>query len=266
MDDFEGFSPSQMSSLLYDPFGPSSGIGITNNLSKNILLKIPAFEIALEIFKAVHENEGIKPTKTGNLPVKIIKNIYNKRILPENDIEKGYSKLRTETEWISLHSIAIVLRTAGMTRILRNKLLLNSQISRLIDSGDYFSIFMDFIKVFTQKFNWAYNDRYPNENSGQLGFMYLIFLLHKYGHEKRDLKFYTDLYYKAFPTLWELDPSFGPDSIYDRNDRVVFVRFFLRFAVWFGLVRIEDVKEEKYNIRNFLTKTPLLDDLITVRV
>ena len=97
----------------------------------------------------------------------------------------------------------------------------------------------------------------------------MLHLAARYGSEFRDLKFYADKYFKAFPMLDILDsPRYGR-SRYDAGARVVDIRFFRRFTEWFGFVEIREttvgmrgvLKDIKIEIR----KTALLDDLFQVR-
>ncbi len=107
-------------------------------------------------------------------------------------------------------------------------------------NGEYSKLFHIFLNTFTTQFNWAYNDSSEDEEIGQIGFLYLLHLINKYGAEFRELSSYSDLYLKAFPILKANETS----SFTTRNDFVIATRFFDRFAEWFGFVEIHSEQNE----------------------
>ncbi len=138
----------------------------------------------------------------------------------------------------SLHCTKIVLKISKLIRTYKGKLLLPKRTKKCLMNDEYSELFHIFLNTFTTQFNWAYNDSSEDEEIGQVGFLYLLHLINKYGAEFRELSFYSDLYFKAFPVLKASETSLFAI----RNDFVIAIRFFDRFAEWFGFVEIHREK------------------------
>src|ERR1035437_1811869 len=99
--DFDGFTASEMDRIIYFPFEDNCPIKM-NVLTKEIIVnQCPIFNILIQFLSRI--GEGIKLTAKGNLSVKIIKDIYDLKILPDDSIARGIGKIRTETDWTVLH-------------------------------------------------------------------------------------------------------------------------------------------------------------------
>jgi hypothetical protein len=253
----EGFTPLQMHKIIYYPFDEDCPIKI-NRLNKEILIsEIPILKIVLELL-LILKTKKIKLTQKGNLPLKVIKDIYAKNHLPEKWIESGIVKVRTETDWIVIHNIKIVLTLAGFLRKQYGYLLLTKKCESLLMGEEYSEIFYEFLRVFTLQFNWAYNDRYDDEELGQLGFLYSLYLINKYGKEENDVKYYTDLYFLAFPSFVEYD-----NENRSMKESAFHTRFISRFAVWFGFAEEEIIKGKKFlELEIKIKRTKLLEQLL----
>lgn len=252
-----GFTPLQMRKITHNPFDEDCPVKI-NMLNKEVLLqKCPIMKIVTELLLILKTNK-IKLTQKGNLPLKIIRDIYSKNYLPDRWIEKEIVKIRTETDWLIIHNAKIVLTIAGFIRKKYNHLHLTKKCEALLNSESYSEIFYEFLKTFSLNFNWSYNDIYEDEILGQLGFLYSMHLINKYGKEKRDLKFYTDLYLLAYPGFVE----YNRDN-YSRKKSVYYTRFIERFAMWFGFVEEEIIEGKSYwDSEVKIKRTELLEQLL----
>jgi hypothetical protein len=152
--------------------------------------------------------------------------------------EDGISILRTEKDWVALHCANVVLQLAGVVRKYNKKMVITKKGKSLFEDSKK-QLFVTTLETFTTKFNWGYNDGYP-EDVAQTGFLFLIHLLKKYGHSFRSTNFYADYYIKAFPAFKEVTGRYRTAE--DEIRRIVEFRFFERFAIWFGLVEIEKGK------------------------
>lgn len=254
--DFDGFTPSEMDRIIYFPFEDNCPIKMNVLTKEAIVNQCPIFNILYEFLSRI--GEGIKLTEKGNLPVKIIKDIYDLKILPDDSIEHGVGKIRTETDWTVLHNVRIVLTMAGLIRKNKNSLFLTNNCKTFLKDNNYSGLFIEFMKSFTLLFSWAYNDLYENQDIGQLASIFSLYLINKYGEEFRDLDFYTNLYFSAFPTL--LDNK-------ETNSIVLYhLRFVERFALWFGFVEEEIIKGKSYFDRRIrIKRTKLLKELLQVK-
>ncbi len=245
VEDFDGLSVAQMHYMVYEPYGASCPVQFKKNMSDEMLDAIPVFCNVKDLLCIINDAEGLKQTAAGYIPPKVVREWYEKKNLSSFWIEKGYAKTRTENDWIVIATINLVLELAGIIRVYKKKLVLIKKWQKAVEQQEFSELFHVFLEAFTNCFNWAYNDRYSNEFSGQSGFMYLLYLLHRYGEQTRNLNFYTDLYYKAFPNL-HFAGMYDYDEGYKVCENAVYLRFFERFAVWFGLVEIEDDRRTRY--------------------
>lgn len=260
MDSFDGFSPFQMSQILYFPFDKECPIKINPRTSKSLLDKSPLFKILLSLLTKIGL-DGIKITAVGNLPPQIVKEIYHLRYYPDLMIEKGITKLTNEKDWIILHTVKIVLIQAGILRKIHRKLSFTKKGRKYFEDERYDELFQLFLRTFTIKFNWAYNDGFENEQIGQLGFLYSLYLLNKYGDAFKELRYYGDLYFKAFPVFKSLKRTGAND--YDFTEPAYFTRFVGRFCMWFGFVDIPNsLSELRINHKTKVKKTNLLSNLL----
>jgi len=262
IDDFSGFSPSQMHQIIYFPFGKDCPIKLSENLAQKDLKLCPVFNIALELITIIDESKAIKLTAIGNLPGKIVKHIYNQGLFPDKMIDKGLYKLRSETDWIILHNIHILLRLSGILRKNHNKITLTKRGECFLKDVNYTEMFILLLENYSMKFNWAYNDAFTNEDIGQIGFLYLLYVINNVNSKFKSTSYFADAYFRAFPILLN---NMKQEPFKTENPNFVLsVRFFDRFAKWFGFIEFE--KDDKLLLINGnfkIRKTSLLSKLFS---
>jgi len=245
-DDFDGLNPEEMYNMLYYPFSEQCPVQLKENIDIADLKSSPIFNIALDLLVCIHQQNGLKLTPSGNLQRQVMRELYDKKYLPDILFESGIGTIRTEQDWVVLHNVKIVLKLAGIIRQAKGRLLLVKKWENKLVANDHYAIYTHFFKNYTSEFNWAYNDGYENEQTGQQGFAFLLYLIHKYGQDFRDIHFYTEKYFRAFPMLYFKDNPLTASYSYDNAERVVYMRFFERFAERFGFVEIGKDKENPY--------------------
>ena len=108
--------------------------------------------------------------------------------------------------------------------------------------------------MYTQKYIWAYEDRYPESWFIQAGFGFSIFLVQMYGNKYRPTDFYSDKFVNAFPKA--LDDF--KDTEYRTGKRAYqnaySLRTFTRFLKRFNLIDMSD--------NQTIRKRPLIDHLV----
>jgi hypothetical protein len=252
VDDFDGFTPEEMMHVLYYPFSKECPIKINDNPENAIVMEIPLFKIAVELLRIIIAEDRLKLTSRGYLPPKVVMDIYEKRMLQEELIEKGIVLLRREENWKPLQTVKIVLMLSGIVRKSRGDLIVTKQVKKDLENENYGAIFLKFFHAYTTKFSWAYNDRFSNEVVGQMGFMFLLHLLNKYGDIPLDFRYYSHMYFKAFPSL-QMD---------NEGHYCVRVRFFERFAEWFGFITADYKKGRPFVNDLDIQKTKILSHII----
>jgi hypothetical protein len=248
-DRFEGLSPEQMQGLLYGRWGENL---ITINQKKFDGNDIPIIKQLKYFLNIINKNHEIKLTKVGNIPPAIVKAIYSQKFITDNMIETGITKLTKETDVRSIVMMKILCKIAGLVRIYNNKISLTKKAEKIINSNDLFEYLFE---VTCNKYNWAYFDSFIDENIGQFGYNYTLYLINKYGNDWKDESFYADLYFKAFEHFKESDEYYMLSGCYVH-------RVLNQILKYYGLIEYENKKIEIGNIR----KTELFEKYVKVGI
>ena len=241
VDDLLGLSPAEIHYLLYDTFGDKSLVQFRDDIDDKTLDQIPLFRIVEDHLKIIQRDKYIKLTPLGALPKKVMVELYDKRFLLDEHIESRITKLWKEDDCIAIRSARLTAEFAGLVKKVSGKLTLTKTASKLLETNNRLQIFRKFFQAFTDKFLWSYNDGYPEQPIGQLGWAFTLFMLDKFGDQSENIDFYADKYLRAFPKLISF---FRPN--YSTPERQFFscygVRTFDRFFLWFGFVTVDKQK------------------------
>jgi hypothetical protein len=242
VDDFLGLTPTEIHNLLYNTFGEKSLIQFSKDIDDKTLDQIPLFRIAEEYLRIIQRDKQIKLTPLGALPKKVMVELYDKRLLLDEYIETGITKLWREEDCMSISSMRITLELAGLVKKLKGKLSLTKNGTKFIQSENRLQFFKEFFQAFTDKFFWGFNDNYTEQPLGQLGWGYTAFMLNKFGDQEREVDFYSAKFLTAFPiviTFFSQDISSPKSQFYSCYS----LRSFERFFLWFGFVTIDKQKK-----------------------
>ena len=252
IDDFEGFSPTEMNEIFYQPLADGCPVQL-NKVDEIVYRQIPIFTQVMYILTRILEAGKIKLTTTGNLPVKLVADTYAQGFMKDELIESGIYKLYKEEDSMSIHLAHILLQLTGMVRKSKGYLFVTKKGEKLSTHPH------DFLKAiflaFGQQFNWSHFDGYGEQPIGQFGWLYSLFIVHKYGESIRTSHFYAEKYFIAFPALSQIMESESANNCYVR-------RSFDRFMFFFGLVTIE--KGHWMDSAIQVKATPLLYSLLTI--
>lgn len=254
IDDFEGYSPAEMQIILYDFFSPKCPVQI-QELKNTDYLKIPLLNQIKFLLKIIQESGQLKLTKKGNLPTKVVADIYKQGYLKDDFIESGISKLYKEEQVQTITLTRILLELSDLVKKRNNILSITKKGQKIIHNNHL--LFKHIFEIFSSKFNWAYFDGYENEEIGQIGFGFTLLILDKYGKNKRNVFFYAKKYIKAFDFKNDSNPDF-----INNLPNAYSIRTFDRFLDYLGLIKID----EKIfgEIRNVET-TKIFGKLIKIR-
>ncbi len=264
IDDFEGFSSADMRYIIYEPFSHDSPLQINKKIPNSILDQIPfllQIEYLLEKINCLGE---LKLTKTGSLPITLVKEIYEKGFIKDEAIKDGITKLYTETSSQPIELTRIITELAGFTKKRNNKLSLTKTWRNKLLKKNRQDIFLQTFSTFASKFNWGYFDGYSSQPTGQLGYAFTLYLLSKYGGKERLDSFYSEKYLMAFPAL--LDEF--KDNLWLRNINKSFnscysIRTFDRFLEYFNLIISRSEGRLYHDSKNFIKKSTIFDEIIT---
>ena len=258
LQEFCGFSASQMGYLLYEPFTSDSTIVFNESISPpmNSLVMIALTEL-IEGIPA----DGLKATTKGNLPMAICRPAAAK--LFEHAPERGryrYEKFRTEEDLMPLLLVRLLLGLGGYLKKTKGRFNWTKKGRDFIKCSTG-HCYLELLKLAATRFNWGYFDGYPDVPIIQLGFAYTLFLVQSYGDHPKPESFYTQLFLEAFPMgLMEMDGSdlHEADS---RFESCYTVRSFDRFMEYFGLIESQLIPAEMGKTVA-LRKTSHLDGLV----
>jgi hypothetical protein len=250
VDDFEGYTRNEIDRVLYNIFEEISPVRIRKEIPDQILDRIPFLKLCEYLFHFVEKSGEVKLTRWGNLPVKLVKLLYEQKFIAEPFVEQGLRKLYKEDDSMAILLCHKILDFSGILKKRKNILSVNRNKTKSISNrSDFLRII---IQAFALRFNWASLDGYGDSRTGQFGFGYTLLLLNKYGNIFRSSQFYSDKYRYAFPLLLH---DFAYHQIYESRNiehdftRCYTIRSFDRFFELFNLV------EETFTGDYFLKQT-----------
>ncbi len=277
---FHGLSPDEMHQLLYKPFDSPSVVSF-NTSTLPELSQVPVVFLALELAKAMEEG-GVKPTAKGNLPQKLVKQVYQayRQSIYKPKYELSINK---EDDFYDLNVARHLMMLSGLMRKYDGKFVNSKQMKKYlsafqlgnekkgteqasIDQLDteqclselYFTLF----KSFCLEFNWAYSSYDESYGFIQQSFGFSLYLLGRYGDNFKHTDVYGDYFNDAFPDLLlEVEESYSSpeDSIKNCHSNWVFERF----AQYFGLAAIQYTANERGYLSEAEVKvTPLLKSFV----
>lgn len=252
LSDFEGYSGEEIKSVLYNLFGEGCPVQLLTDFTDEDCNRVPLFRQAKILLELIEKEEKIKLTQTGNLPPRIVKEMYS---VGASDyfIRVGIKKLRTETDSISVQFARIIVQLMGVVKKRNNHLLLTKKGKTLLTDNK--KIVTELMIAAHTKFNLAYFDGYDAEVIGGFGIGLSLILLHKYGDKVLKDTFYAEKYFKAFPELNELSTS--AMSCYSH-------RVFNILMFNLGLVTVDE--KEKFGLHHSqkIYRTDLLEKLFRI--
>jgi len=255
--EFEGYSPNDMYWIINFTFQEGSPVQM-RKLTETEYDRIPIFRQVRHLAQTLLKEGEIKLTAVGNLPVRIVAELYP---LGVSDwwIEYKKTKLIREKDSESVHLAMILIELMGVAKKRKKVLSLTKTGAKVV--SDNIALLALLIDAFSRQFNWAYFDGYGENKVGQLGFGFSLILLGKYGSEKHDDKFYAGKYFAAFPMLMGgLVPSY--DTVEHEGASCYSIRTFERFLLQLGLITIE--QENKLLDEKIIVKTEIFDRLFKI--
>jgi len=244
LEEFFGMTRNDIHVLLYYSFSELSPVQLRNNITDSTLDRIPFFRIVEKFLNILEREHIIKLTPLGALPKKVMVELYSYKFIPDEFIESGLVKLVRQENCISIQTAWITARIARLVKNTKGYLTLTKSGIKLLKPENRTQLFRTVLSTFTEQFSWAFNDGYPDQPIGQLGWAFSILLLHKYGDQVRTVDFYAEKYLTMVPRFILLfDSDFStPESEFTH---CYGIRSFERFLLWYGFVTVE--KSGKYS-------------------
>lgn len=241
--DFNGFSSEQMHQMLYRPLEVECPVQL-RRLTDEQIEQIPVMRQALHLMNVLSEKE-LKLTSQGYIPPKTVAELYEIGSHSwSSDWYKQKSKLKTE----EVQVLRVVLKECRLIKTRVGKLSLTAKGKQLL--ADHNELMRTIMLFLFRDYNTGWLDLYEDNEVGNVGRLYSLWLLHHYGADWRNTGFYADEYSKAFPML-------NADHGYE-------YRVFNRLFRFIGLCEINE--SDDFKGRNWgkeVRKTELLDMMFT---
>ena len=260
LDDFHGLSPEHMYRMLYFPFASPELVRFPE--VQDIGPTTPIMSLVEQLIDAIGES-GLKPTAKGNLPQNFCREAalayWGEDVYRENT---RYGGINREEDFIDLHITRLVAELAGLIRKYKRKFILSRNCRALLAQQGSAALHARMFRAYTEQFNWAYWDRYPDLRFIQTAFLFTLYLLTRYGDTWRSHEFYEDSFLRAFPMLLDEIP---PDQIITPEEqlRSCFTsRTLVRFVGFFGLAAVESVSDKGFRHKYRVKGLPLLHETV----
>lgn len=236
---FNGFSSEQMHMMLYRPLEVGCPVQL-RRLTDEQMEQIPVMRQTLHLMNEL-SSEEVKLTAQGYIPPKMVAELYE---LGSHSWSTDWYKQKSEPKTEEVQVLRVVLKECGLIKTRTGKLSLTTKGKQLLT--DHNELLRTIILFLLRDYNTGWLDMYEDNDVGNLGRLYSLWLLHHYGKDWRDTRFYADEYSKAFPML-----NVGHGYEY---------RIFNRLFRFIGLCEINESDEFKgKNWGREVRKTEILD-------
>jgi hypothetical protein len=192
--DFNGFSSEQMHQMLNRPLEVGCPVQL-RRLTDEQMEQIPVMRQALHLMNELSEKE-LKLTAHGYIPPKTVAELYE---LGSHSWSTDWYKQKSEPKTEEVQVLRVVLKECGLIKTRVGKLSLTAKGKQLL--ADHNELMRTMIQFLFRNYNTGWLDLYEDNEVGNLGRLYSLWLLHHYGVDWRDTRFYADEYSRAFPML-----------------------------------------------------------------
>jgi hypothetical protein len=272
-NDFLGITPDQMYELIHFPLEGDSILKIKKNIPDEILSKIPFLLLTEHFLRILEREKAIKLTASqGNLPLKIVAELYEPKYILEETMEMGLYKQAKEEYLYSIQALHINTTLAGLAKKTAGKLSLTKKGESFVKSPQKRQeLFEHIFKIFCTKYNWGYTDGFSFESIGQAGFAFSLLMMQNFGNEALAMSFYAEKYINAFPmevnhtrknytqSGWYFEGKETPEELRRSAMSCYSHRTFTHMMDWFGFVEIDMPKELMKRDEATVKKTGVLD-------
>ena len=272
-NDFLGITPEQMYGLIYFPLEGDSILKIKKNIPDETLSKIPLLLLTEHFLRILAREKSIKLTASqGNLPLKIVAELYEPKFILEDAMEMGLYKQAKEEYLHSIQAIHINITLAGLAKKTAGKLSLTKKGENFLKSPQKRQELFELVfKTFCTKYNWGYTDGFSFESIGQAGFGFSLLMMQSFGNETLPMNFYAEKYINAFPmevnhsrknytqSGWYFEGKETPEELQKSAMSCYSHRTFTHMMDWFGFVEIDTPKDFMKREEATVKKTAVLD-------
>lgn len=236
---FNGFSSEQMFLMLNKPLEPGCPVGL-RKLTEEQIKQIPVMRQALHLMEALREKE-LKLTAQGYIPPKMVSELYE---MGSHSWSTDWYKQKSEPKTEEVQVLRVALKECGLIKTRTGKMSLTAKGNKLL--ADHNQLMRTILLFLLRDYNAGWLDLYEDKEVGNVGRLYSLWLLHRYGGQWLPTRFYAEEYGKAFPML--------------NAERGYEYRVFNRLFRFIGLCEINESDDFKgHNFGRETRKTAILD-------
>jgi len=238
-DYFNGFTPQQMHEMIYSPLEEGCPVQL-RTLSDNQIAEIPIMRQVMCLMNTLASGE-LKLTAQGYIPPKIVNELYQ---IGTHSWSTDWFKQKNEPKVEEIQVLRVVLKECGLIKTRTGRMSLTAKGKSLLSRhNELLHTVMHFL---LRDYNAGWLDGYDDMEVGNVGRMYSLWLLHRFGDQWRNTDFYADEYFRAFPTM--------------TNAHAYGYRVFNRLFRLIGLCEINERKEDHgHEWGHRVIKTNLID-------
>jgi len=257
--EFLRLSSEQMHRMMYRPFDETSDIVTLNkNLSSEKILEISIVKEAVYFIRRLGELQPLKATAKGNLPLAFAREIHDQ--FPE-DPDFPWP-IMSEEDDAKLSSLRYILNTCGWIKKRNQKFYLTQKGQNLNGKGFGPDDFHHLFQTYTQKFNWASRDYYPELDIIQQAFLFSCYILHIKAKPCATANELSTCFVQAFPAVIKIqERDLSSDESLRLAQHSFYVRFIERFCEYFGLVTVEKKEKRSLQLDYVIRTTPFFDEM-----
>ena len=265
LNDFEGFTPNEMHDLLYSTSDMEKSPLIFNpEINDKLITQVRFYNHIIQYLHIVKTQQPLKLTQKGNLPRKFCRELCDMDILEGDRVAFNNRPIMREEDSYYIHFINIFTQSIGFTKKKHGTISLTNKCKEYLDKKSASELYQYLFTTYSTRFNWGYSDLYPEAWIIQGGFGFSIFLIQKYGDQAKGMKFYSDKYLRAFPSVLSEFPNTEYSTGEERFQRCYYLRVFKRFLNRFGLIEIEE--GDLLSDNQIILKKELIDHVIKWKI
>lgn len=259
----DSLNPMELTKLIFSPLEEGCILQLNPTLNDEDVKDVLFLRFCKTLLDEVLK-EPVKLTQKGNLPRKVVHQMYDYRYYTSSYIDEGRGKLLKETDFYQLHLAHVLLKMGGVVRKYRNKLSVTKKGAKIKAQDN--QLFTVLLNTYVNKLNWSYMSYYEDKIA-QYGWGFIMYLFLKYGDKERPVSFYEKLYLEVLPEMFQEvpqnNPYVNPKERFSSNFEG---KFFGRFCNLFKLVDFNKEKNERGFFKTVgLKKTPLLDKTFMIK-
>ncbi len=261
--DFLGLSPDQVHRLIDLPLTHAGDIVLlSRDFSAEDMTGIPAVSHCIRFLNDLASSGRLKETAAGYLPREFARRLFDD--LDQSPL-KPHIKFRTETDSGTVHFLRLILGIGGWMKKEKGRFSLTRKGEKAVRQGFSAGDYLDLFSAFAFKFNWGYQDGFPEFRIIQQGVLFSLYLLHKKARGFVDNHSLSPFFIRAFPMILpEARPSWG--SAFYQVNSCYSVRFLERFCLYMGLIELREKQRETFARALSLKTSPFFDRLLTWKV